>query len=304
MKFSLINKQKGKSDAIFMANTVIENILPLQDIEYEILKELDKVCRNNNLTYFLAFGTMLGAVRHEGFIPWDDDIDVIMPLDDYNKLELLRDECFHEPYFLQSFESEPACGLCYKKLRRSDTTLIAGSLAGKKVNHGINIDIYPYIHLADGVIKRKIQYLNAMVYMLLTVGQPPKNHGGLYAKGARILLSVIPAKMRNSMRKYAFKNMTKYEGMRTEHVFFAIGQLKVMKECYKREWFAGGEYMKFKDGKFPVPKGYKDFLRKRYGEDYMKLPPKEEQGVKLNDIVAWDASMSYLEYENKQENIK
>jgi hypothetical protein len=299
MQFSPIEK-----NIVFTPGVPCKNIRPLQDVEYDILKELDKVCRKNGFTYFLAFGTMLGAVRHQGFIPWDDDIDVIMPLEDYNKLELLRDECFHEPYFLQSYESEPACRLCYKKLRRSDTTLIAGSLADKKVNHGINIDIYPYIHLADGTIKRTIQYLNAMVYMLLTVSQPPKNHRGLYAKGARILLSVIPDKMKDSMRKYTFKKMTKYEGTKTEYVFFVIGQLKVMKECYKREWFVGSEHLKFVDREFPVPKGYKDFLKTRYGKDYMNLPPKEEQGVKLNDIVVWNAHVPYLEYENKSGVVK
>lgn len=276
-----------------------EEIKPLQNVELEILKEFDRICKKHKLKYFLGFGTCLGAVRHHGFIPWDDDIDVIMPLEDYDKLEnVYRDE-FADPYFLQSYESEPKSGLCYKKLRRSDTTLLVESMAGKDINQGINIDIYPFYHLADGGFSRKWQYLNTMFWMLMVKDQVPKNHGGLYGKVSALLLKLIPDSCKPKIRRAAYKNMTKHESRNTENVFFALGNVGVMKEKYGSRWFKDSVILQFEDGFFPVPSGYKDYLEMRYGASYMELPPESEQGVKLNDIIAWNAEIPYFEYEKR-----
>ncbi|MCH1940958.1 LicD family protein [Holdemania massiliensis] len=263
----------------------------------EILKEYKRVCEKHHLRYFFAFGTCLGAVRHKGFIPCDDDIDVIMPYGDYLRLQALAPTEFPKNYFLQTFGSEPECGLCDAKLRRSDTTLIAGSLANKNVHHGIYIDIYPYYNLSDGKFSKIAQYFNAMLWMLLTVGRVPQNHGGIMAKCSNLMLRIIPNSRKPSVRKKVFEAMTKYENQKTENVFFAIGNIKVMRELYKREWFSDIAQLQFEDEIFAVPIGYKEYMSNRYGQSYMQLPPETERGVKLNDIVAWSSDIPYKDYE-------
>lgn len=94
-----------------------EEIQPLHERQYEILEEFKRVCDENNLTYYLAFGTLLGAVRHQGFIPWDDDIDTGIPYSDYNRLEsLYKEGKFKEGFFLQTAATDPNSGTTYYKL--------------------------------------------------------------------------------------------------------------------------------------------------------------------------------------------
>ena len=102
-----------------------ENVSPklkaLWDVELDLLTQFKKVCEKHNLRWFVDGGTLLGAVRHSGFIPWDDDVDIIMPYDDYCKLCSLSNE-FEEPYFLQTWKTNKGSHPFLSRLRRSDTT--------------------------------------------------------------------------------------------------------------------------------------------------------------------------------------
>ncbi len=109
----------------------------------DLLLQFDSVCKKHGLRYFLNSGSLLGAIRHKGFIPWDDDIDVEMPRDDYEKLMTLSDE-YKYPYFLQTPFTDKNSAYSFAKLRNSNTTMASKHFAFQDMNHGVLIDIFPY----------------------------------------------------------------------------------------------------------------------------------------------------------------
>ena len=115
----------------------------LQEKQLNILKYFIKVCEKHNLQYFLVGGSTLGAIRHKGFIPWDDDIDVGMPRKDYDKFVELQSEFEGTPYFIQTFKTDPCYIYNYGKLRDSSTTFIENTFKQHRINHGVWIDIFP-----------------------------------------------------------------------------------------------------------------------------------------------------------------
>ena len=114
----------------------------LQKCQLEILKEFIRICKDNNLQYYLVGGTCLGAVRHKGFIPWDDDIDVAMPRDDYDKFITLQDQ-MKKPYFIQTYKSDKNYIYNFAKVRDSSTTFVENFFACSQMNHGVWIDVFP-----------------------------------------------------------------------------------------------------------------------------------------------------------------
>ena len=274
---------------------MFEEIRPLQLKQLQILKELKRVCEKNNLTYFLGFGTLLGAIRHEGFIPWDDDVDVCMNYNDYVLLDEACRKDLADGYFLQSDVSDPESHMTYKKLRLNATTLIHQDYAHRDMNHGIGIDIYPVFHAADDLKARKKQIRCAILYLLLVVGEPPRNHGKLMKYGAKAVLLFMKGGIGERLKSYCHKEMTKYECVDTKYRAMFYGNSNNCKRVYPAEYFRGTVMKKFEDELFSVPEEYDSYLTFRYG-DYMKLPPKEMQGVKLDHLIKIDTEKSYKEY--------
>lgn len=116
----------------------------LQKCELEILKEFDRVCKMNNLNYSLGSGTMLGAVRHKGFIPWDDDIDVLMPANDYKKFCKIAPKAFSEKFFLQTSYTD-SWYASFSKVRMNGTTAIEKGFENCRFHQGVWIDIFPIV---------------------------------------------------------------------------------------------------------------------------------------------------------------
>lgn len=274
---------------------MFEEIRPLQMKQLQILKEFKRVCEKNDLIYVLGFGTLLGAIRHEGFIPWDDDVDVCMSYKDYVALDAACAKDLAEGYFLQSAETDPNSHMTYKKLRLNSTTLIHKDFAHRDMNHGIAIDIYPVFNVANDKKDRKKQIRCAMMYLLLVVGEPPRNHGKLLKLIGRVLLWMLKGKMGAKLKQYCFNEMTKYEGVNTNYRVMFFGNVDNCTRVYPAEYFEGVELKKFEDDMFYVPKKYDEFLTYRYG-NYMEMPPVEEQGVKLDNQVKIDTEKSYLDY--------
>ena len=131
-------------------------------IELDLLIKFDKVCQKYGFKYWLAYGSLLGAVRHKGFIPWDDDLDVMMPREDYDSFIKLSSE-FENPYFLQTHETDKGYYYSFAKLRNSNTTAVSKMFAFEKWNQGIFLDIFPndVCNLDDAKrIYDRIKYLN------------------------------------------------------------------------------------------------------------------------------------------------
>lgn len=273
-----------------------EEIQSLHEKQYEILLELKKVCDAHDLVYYLAFGTLLGAIRHKGFIPWDDDIDTGMPYKDYKRLEqLFKDGAFGNGFFLQTANTDPNSGSTYYKLRKDGTTFIVKPQSHRDMHHGINIDIYPLYNVADNKIMREIQALHAVMYMLLEVGEVPQNNGKLMKAAGAVVLFLFRGKLREKYKNFCLRYMAKYEGKKTKYKAHFYGNLNRCRRIYPSEVFDHVVPMKFEGDEFSVPCGYDYFLKKFYG-DYMQMPPVEKRGVKLDKLAKIDTEKSYLEY--------
>lgn len=273
------------------------NIEKLHKTQFEILVEFDRICKKYNLTYFLAYGTLLGAVRHKGFIPWDDDIDTLMPYKDFIKLQKIPASEWEYPFFLQHSGTDKNYPLCFAKVRNSNTTLITDGMAHLDINQGVDIDIYPLIFLADDLKERKKQYFNTKAYMLLQVNEPPVNHGYGYYLVGKILLSIIPRGLKRQLKKKYLAKITQYKD--TRKCYVVNGNLEVMNQALSSSWFSRMVDAQFEDKQFPIPVGAKEWLRIRYGENYMDLPPENKRGIKLDTFVRIDLEHPYTNYKGK-----
>lgn len=148
----------------------------LQKCQLGILKEIDRVCKENQIKYCLAFGSCLGAVRHKGFIPWDDDVDVFMPIDDFERFNHCYEK-IKKPYFIQSKLTDKEYGLLITRVRNSDTTLIEKAEINRNINHGVFVDIYPLFNSPQKKWKGNFQSISSYIYRLFLYNAPPVNHG-------------------------------------------------------------------------------------------------------------------------------
>lgn len=272
-----------------------EELTGLHAVELDILVELDRICKKNNLRYYMAFGTLLGAVRHKGFIPWDDDIDICMPYNDYVELVEACKKDLSEEFFLQTEVTDPESKLSYFKLRKNNTTLIVDYLADRDINHGINIDIYPLYNVPDEEQRRRIQLINTAVYLLFQAGQVPANHGLFMKIICGFLLGIIRGNLRNALKNKCHRAMSKYEDTQTKRKSLLFGNMSYCLKTYDATIFEKTVLLDFEGKKFCAPVGYDAYLTSFYGE-YMKLPPKSDQGVKLNHIIKIDIDHPYSYY--------
>lgn len=274
---------------------MINELKELQKKELIILKEFKTLCENNNLTYFIAYGTLLGAVRHNGFIPWDDDIDVCMPFKDYIRFEEICETQLNNNFFLQTRYTQPEAGLTYNKLRLNNTTLIIDHLSDRDIHHGINIDIYPLYNVPDSIFQRKWQLFSAAVYMLLEEARIPQNHGNMSKIIAKILLFLVRGSIRRRIKEHCFMSMASYEKQTTQKKAMLFGNMEYCKTLYSADIFKDTTGLLFEGEIYSAPCGYDACLKKFYG-DYMKLPPEEQRVAKLEHIVKIDTQMSYQVY--------
>lgn len=262
-----------------------DELRELQLCELEALKFFDEFCRRHDLTYYLCGGCLIGAVRHKGFIPWDDDTDVLMPRPDYEKfLELYKQENPSERFVLVNDDDVHYSGNIFATLNDTDHTMVKEYQQNMDTPHGIPLDIFPIDGLADGRIQRLIQYVWVMIYSLFRAQIVPKNQGGLIAFGSKVLLTIFRGRrLRYKIWKFAEKRMTRYHFDESENVAEFCAGFYFMKKVYPRHIYDGKVELEFEGEKFFAMKGYDEYLHIPFG-DYMELPPEEER-LPHHDIV-------------------
>lgn len=249
----------------------------LKEVQLEILDELDRICEAYGLRYYLAYGSLLGAVRHNGFIPWDDDIDVMMPYNDMVKLETIFNEVADtERFFYQSPSTDSQFGLAINRICRNNSLLIESTLGGRNVHHGIFIDIYPLFGAWEGKIARKRQIFVAMKRALYLYNEPPKHKGRLITFGSKVLLCIKSGKGKIKAYKKLTSKLAKVDFDTSKTICELSSNVRVMKSEYDKEWFGNGNRHQFEDREYIIPDAPDKILRVIYG-DYMKLPPVEQR---------------------------
>ena len=251
----------------------------IQAIELDILKSFDKICKKNKLKYVLTGGTLIGAIRHNGFIPWDDDIDIAMPRNDYNKfIKIQKKELNKEKYYFQSIETEEKYSSVGAKIRRKNSVYKETLSSISRENQGIWIDIFPIDNISDNKISAFFTFTKMFYYKML-LSYKLKNNPTTDSLPKKILLSIIKLNSNfyslKKLKKKYFKLITKTNKKETKNVI-NFGGVYLLKEKVPREFINNITTHQFEDEKFNIPKNYDEYLTHIYG-DYMQLPPKEKR---------------------------
>ena len=185
-----------------------EELRKLQLTQLKILEFFDGFCSKNNLKYSIVYGTLLGAVRHGGSIPWDDDIDVCMPREDYDKfLSLWKDT---DEYLVQNNDISNDFSQSFLKIRKKNTAFVQKTDLGKEYHKGIFVDVFPFDKVPKSKLKKTLQIFHAMLYQLYIRGYSPENERGLLNVGSKFLLKLTPKKKyRKAINKH-YKKIVKY----------------------------------------------------------------------------------------------
>lgn len=263
-------------------------------IEIDLLLQLDRVCRKYDLQYYLMFGSLLGAIRHNGFIPWDDDLDVCMPRKDYEVLLRVAPDEFADPYFFQIPETDPGYYYTFAKIRNSNTAAFLPLFQYQKFNMGLLLDVFPMdvCDLADVVENykaiRKLTYENT-TYMRMS------NHH-LSAQDKERVKSVgggVPLDTYYEIQNIAKQHEEKSSiiDKRTVAVFTGYSYDKMI---FDVKDLSDTMLHDFEGFQLPIPVGYDSILKTIYG-NYMAFPPIDKRGVHHSDY-QMDPDKSYRDF--------
>lgn len=271
-----------------------ETLRKLQLKELDTLVYFKEFCDKNNLLFYLCGGCCIGSLRTGGFIPWDDDIDILMPRDDYEKLYKLWDNDKHERFKLLRTDEKIFTGNIFTTIVDTETTCVKANQAHLDIPFGIMMDIFPIDGCPKGKFKRTMQKLNAMIYSLFLAQIVPENHGGIMALGSKFLLSIVKSpKAREKKWRNAERRMSKYKISDCEYITELCEGVHSMQPEYPKEWFASAVYREFEGLQMPIPVGYDPYLKKAFG-DYMTPPPEDKQKPH-HDMILVDTERSYKE---------
>lgn len=248
----------------------------MQAKQLEMLHELDRVCRLCRARYYLSSGTCLGAVRHQGFIPWDDDIDVYMTWEDAGKLERNRN-LFQKHYFLQNKKTDPNVKTAHYRLRDSSTSMFLKEDYNVEINHGIFIDIYILYPYPDNRIRAQKLIFDSFIYRILIAGSGPVNHGRLAFLAGRAVLCLYKGRRAVRKIKRIERDFRCNGGKRYYATYFGRDVSLFRSIIYPREWFERPRMLKFEDMVVPCPADTEAYCRLQYGKTYMELPPEEKR---------------------------
>lgn len=246
----------------------------IQQSELEILKYFRDFCNENGLKYFITAGTLLGAVRHRGFIPWDDDVDVVMPRDDYDRFVKLMRKNKDKRFIFQSAKTDRNYPIYCPKLREKKY-IVSEVLFGKALKYnGCYIDILPLDKCPAEPRKARIFFdLNVFLTTALIkkinpeypVGYTKKNIKKLHAI-VRLLPRCVIRLLRELLRR----------SVKGDMLCTVDGAHGYPHEVYKREWFSEQVPIEFEGEIFSAPIGWDKLLKNMYG-DYMELPNEDKR---------------------------
>ncbi len=268
-------------------------ILSLQERILEIAVYIDQFCRENGIDYGLMGGSALGALRHKGFIPWDDDLDIFMKPSQYDKFrKLFEEEGDHQKFYLQELSERDGL-VASAKMRLNNTTYIETATKNYRMHQGVFVDIF-LLHNCPS--NRLLQYRQCFWgKYILAKGQSYKNIK--YSGSRRIIMSLLRRLPKELFMKKALKEMYRYDNRKTNKVCHFMGKAFFKKGLFDASDFETTVPVKFETVILQNPVGADKYLRERFG-DYMKLPSKET--IKRDQHASrWDIDNNYTKYVNK-----
>ena len=255
----------------------------LQLLELDMLIELDRVCKANNIRYQIAGGTLLGAVRHKGFIPWDDDADVVMLREEYEKFKKVSGQLAPEICFLQDHTTDDKYRCGYGKLRRTGTEYIRLGQEHIKCKTGVFIDVFPLDDVPMSLFGQMLQDFHCFVLRKILWSEVAKKSESGFMRRWYCLLSKIPKEwVFKQLSIYTRKSRNDSPNMVRTLCYTAIGKLYLKQPIKQRygmpkKWFTSFQEFMFEGHMLTGIKDFDECLTYEYG-DYMTLPPEDQRG--------------------------
>ena len=252
-----------------------EELKQIQSVQQELIREVERICNKCNIHFNMVGGTMLGAIRHKGYIPWDDDADIGFLRTEYEKFrKACKKELNHEKYYMQDLRDTEGYRWGYGKLRRKETEFVRMNQEFMPYEQGIFIDLMPFDNVPDGWLTKRIHFFRCFLYRKLfwsEVGSRAELNR--WKRAAYKIMRRIPMKL-------ILKSYQQFidDGQRKKTQSVRILTFPTPKGIYgyERRWYTQLSKYQFGDMQLPGARDYDGYLRVKYG-NYMELPPTEKQ---------------------------
>ena len=289
---------KGESVTQFQTDEILQQV---QQVRLEMLGIIHDICQKYGLQYFMIYGTLLGAVRHKNFVPWDDDADIAMPREDYEKFIRIAAEELKDIYVIQTMYNDAECFYGgYAKLRKNHTTALEQRNWGKNCHQGIWVDIMPIDRAYSDdrknlQIKKQVFYYQSLLYMKV-YGKLPDIDGKNAWK---------QKEYRRIARRYSHAELCKKLDEALQSCDIDTGVKAIFSQitgethykCFDQHDFDDMVMMDFADLRLAAPVNYQHCLTVMEGADYMRMPPLAER--KNKHRVLYDCAVSYEQYRKR-----
>ena len=257
----------------FISDSYSGKLEVLRKIQLDMLREFDRICRKHDIKYFLSGGSMLGAARHGGYIPWDDDVDVAMLREEYVKLKAVIAAELDESFSYQSWTNRNGYHFFFDRITAKDTYFASRYSDGYDMPKGVSLDIFVYDNVPDSPAAQRRHWKRLMrKRLLMNVRWKDVPRRGKAYMLSKLLLPILRMRSMDSYSASYDRATGRFEKKRTGYVMPPATD-HVFRKAMPREWFTEVVPCRFEDVDTFMPKGYDGFLKIWYGEDYMELLP-------------------------------
>lgn len=279
-----------------MKNQITSKELKL--LELEIAKAVKKVCDENNIDYFIIGGTLLGAVRHKGFIPWDDDMDIGMTTNNYEKFIEVAKSKLDERFFIQTSQTDPNYYNVFAKVRLRHTHMFEKVTEDLGIEDGIFVDIFPYDSIAENLLQKKGYMLKIRVLGKISLLKHGYNLNGITDNKAGKIINLFAKYLPISVKRVD----EKLQSILPSNLCGNSGEYYIERDgmfrgnfVFPKEYFDELIELPFENTRFKAPKYFKEYLSKAYG-NYMEYPPEaeREKGHSVSNIILENEFNTYF----------
>ena len=254
-----------------------DDLKEVQKIQKELISEVQRICNKCDISFNMVGGTMLGAIRHGGYIPWDDDADIGFLRSEYEKFrEACKTELNHEKFYMRDLRDTEGYRWGYGKLRRKGTEFIRLNQEDMPYEQGIFIDLMPFDNVPNGIIHRKIHFMKCFIFRKLFWSEVGKKiEKNSIKRYIYCIINKIPmAKIILAYERFIESTVHKD----TELVRILTFPTPKKVYGYKKKWYTELSTYQFNELELPGAKDYDGYLKVKYG-DYMKMPPEEKRKI-------------------------